>query len=127
MFVVDRPTDLRVSFVPGVSLITQVFYALVFLTRYTDLFTGDEMTTRWNHFFKIFYLLSSFYTIGIMRFLFPRTREREVAWKMSAAIFAGSLLASPFVMMTFTKPMHWAFTEVRINSISRSHTRNAYT
>ncbi|KAK3393613.1 ER lumen protein retaining receptor-domain-containing protein [Podospora didyma] len=95
----------------GVSLITQVFYALVFLTRYTDLFTGDEMSTRWNHFFKIFYLLSSFYTIGIMRFLFPRTREREVAWKMSAAILAGSLLASPFVMMTFTKPMHWAFTE----------------
>ncbi|KAK1754926.1 ER lumen protein-retaining receptor [Echria macrotheca] len=82
----------------GVSLITQAFYALVFITRYTDLFSE---TWAWNYFFKVFYLLSSFYTIGIMRFVYPRTREKEIAWKMSAVILAGTLLLSPFVMMIF--------------------------
>ncbi|KAK4218240.1 ER lumen protein-retaining receptor [Rhypophila decipiens] len=92
----------------GVSLITQVFYALVFVTRYTDIFTE---TSGWNYFFKIFYLLSSFYTIGVMRLLFPRTREREVAWKMSAVIAAASLLLSPIVMMIFIGSEHWSFRE----------------
>ncbi|KAM7193591.1 ER lumen protein-retaining receptor [Naviculisporaceae sp. PSN 640] len=92
----------------GVSLITQVFYGLVFVTRYTDLFSE---TNGWNFFFKIFYLLSSFYTIGVMRFVFPRTREREVAWKMSAIIAAASLALSPFVMMIFIPSMHWSFRE----------------
>ncbi|KAK3329595.1 ER lumen protein retaining receptor-domain-containing protein [Apodospora peruviana] len=92
----------------GVSLITQVFYALVFLTRYTDLFSE---TDGWNYFFKIFYLLSSFYTISIMRFIYPRTREREIAWKMSAAIAAGCLALSPFVMLIFRGSEHWSFRE----------------
>lgn len=83
----------------------------MFVTRYTDLFSE---TVAWNYFFKVFYLLSSFYTLGIMRFVYPRTREREVAWKMSAGIFAGSLLLSPFVMMIFQTKDDWGFTEVRI-------------
>ncbi|KAK0655778.1 ER lumen protein retaining receptor-domain-containing protein [Cercophora newfieldiana] len=92
----------------GVSLITQVFYATVFVTRYTDLFSESW---AWNYFFKVFYLLSSFYTIGIMRFVYPRTREKEIAWKMSALILAGSLLLAPFVMMIFMDKARWAFTE----------------
>src|SRR4051812_45060998 len=87
----------------------QVFYTLVFLTRYIDLFQGLQ-TSRWNLFFKVFYLLSSFYTMGIMRFVFPRTREREIAWKLSAGILAGSLLLSPFIMLIFARI--WNFTEV---------------
>ncbi|KAK3942100.1 ER lumen protein-retaining receptor [Diplogelasinospora grovesii] len=92
----------------GVSLITQVFYALVFVTRYTDLFSE---TWPWNYFFKIFYLLSSFYTIGIMRFVYPRTRERETAWKLGAAILVGCAVLSPFVMMIFAKYVDWGFRE----------------
>jgi len=95
----------------GVSLITQVFYAAVFITRYTDLF---QETWLWNYFFKVFYLLSSFYTVGIMRFVYPRTREKEIAWKMGALILAGSLLLSPLVMMTFSP--RWSFTEVGSSS-----------
>ncbi|KAL1841616.1 hypothetical protein VTJ49DRAFT_6793 [Mycothermus thermophilus] len=92
----------------GVSLLTQLFYALVFVTRYTDLFSESY---AWNYFFKVFYLLSSFYTIAIMRFVYPRTREREIAWKMSALILAGSLVLSPFVMLIFDPKDWWGFRE----------------
>ncbi|KXX76713.1 ER lumen protein-retaining receptor [Madurella mycetomatis] len=92
----------------GVSLLTQLFYALVFVTRYTDLFREPH---PWNYFFKIFYILSSFYTIGIMRFVYPRTREREVAWKLAALILAGCLVISPFVMLIFKSSDDWGFLE----------------
>jgi hypothetical protein len=94
----------------GVSLLTQLFYALVFVARYTDLF-GE--TYAWNYFFKIFFLLSSFYTIGVMRFVYPRTREREVAWKLSALILVVCLIISPFVMLIFNPANVWGFREVR--------------
>lgn len=100
---------LTVDAATGVSLLTQLFYALVFITRYTDLFRESY---AWNYFFKVFYLLSSFYTIAIMRFVYPRTREREVAWKMSALILAGSLIISPFVMLIFDPVSWWGFQEV---------------
>ena len=93
----------------GVSLITQVFYAAVFCTRYTDLF---RETSSWNYFFKVFYLLSSFYTIVIMRWLYPRTREREVAWKIGAAVLAGCLVLSPFMMLIFEEEKFWSFETV---------------
>ncbi|KAK3309981.1 ER lumen protein retaining receptor-domain-containing protein [Chaetomium strumarium] len=92
----------------GVSLLTQLFYALVFVARYTDLFSESY---AWNYFFKVFYLLSSFYTIAIMRFIYPRTREREVAWKLSAVILAGCLVLSPFVMLIFENKAYWSFQE----------------
>ncbi|KAK4202228.1 ER lumen protein retaining receptor-domain-containing protein [Triangularia verruculosa] len=92
----------------GVSLLTQLFYAAVFVTRYTDLFSE---THAWNYFFKVFYLLSSFYTIGIMRFVYPRTREKETAWKLAALVLTGSLVLSPFVMLIFDKKNEWAFAE----------------
>ncbi|KAK3383277.1 ER lumen protein retaining receptor-domain-containing protein [Lasiosphaeria ovina] len=100
----------------GVSLIMQVFYTLVFLTRYVDLFQGLQ-TSKWNHFFKVFYILSSFYTLGIMRFVYPRTREREVAWKLSAGILAGCLILSPFAMLIFSnvqsfKEWLWVFSQI---------------
>ncbi|KAJ9151914.1 ER lumen protein retaining receptor [Pleurostoma richardsiae] len=99
----------------GVSLITQVLYAVVFCSRYTDLF---RETYRWNYFFKIFYILSSFYIIGIMRWVYPRTREKELAWKMGAVVFGGSLLLSPFVMLIFERGHYslffwlWDFSQI---------------
>ncbi|KAK3905793.1 ER lumen protein retaining receptor-domain-containing protein [Staphylotrichum tortipilum] len=92
----------------GVSLLTQLFYALVFVTRYTDLFRESY---AWNYFFKVFYILSSFYTIAIMRFVYPRTREREVAWKLSALILVMCMIISPFVMLIFDPSEWWGFQE----------------
>ncbi|KAI2622575.1 ER lumen protein retaining receptor-domain-containing protein [Hypoxylon sp. NC1633] len=90
----------------GVSMITQVFYAVVFCTRYTDFF---RETSNWNYFFKLFYILSSFYIIIIMRWLFPRTREREISWKLGAVVLMGSLFISPFTMLIFEGSDHWGF------------------
>jgi hypothetical protein len=91
----------------GVSILTQIFYAIVFVTRYTDVFIERY---AWNYFFKIFYILSSFYTVAIMRFAYPRTREREFSWKMSAGILVCSVVASPFMMMIFEGT--WSFNQV---------------
>ncbi|KAI3324768.1 ER lumen protein retaining receptor-domain-containing protein [Xylariaceae sp. AK1471] len=90
----------------GVSWITQCLYAVVFCSRYTDVFTE---TQPWNYFFKLFYIFSSIYIIAIMRWAYPRTREREIAWKLGAAILAGSLVLSPFVMLIFEGKDSWSF------------------
>lgn len=84
----------------GVSLITQGLYVIVFTTRYTDLFMPQ---VPWNFIFKIVYFLTSFYTIAIMQWVYPRSREREISWKLGAIILAGSLVLSPFVMMIFDR------------------------
>lgn len=86
-------------------MITQALYAGVFCARYTDI--ADEQS-KYNLFFKLFYILSSFYTIGIMRWLYPRTREKELAWKMGAAVLGGALLISPFAMLIFEKKTSWS-------------------
>ncbi|POR37016.1 ER lumen protein-retaining receptor, partial [Tolypocladium paradoxum] len=89
----------------GVSFITQGLYALVFCTRYLDVFTEPS---TWNLVFKICYILSSFYILAIMQWFYPRSRERELSWKMGGGVLGVSLLLSPFVMMIFKK--HWSFT-----------------
>ena len=95
---------------PGVSLITQALYAIVFCARYLDLL--DHRQYLWNLCFKVFYISSSIYIIAIMRWVYPRTREKELAWKMGALVLAGSLVLSPFAMMTEPK-QKWGFEFVR--------------
>lgn len=90
----------------GVSFITQALYTVVFLARYTDLFGPRQY--KYNIMFKIFYIFSSFYTIGVMQWVFPRTREKELSWKMGAACFFGSLVLSPFTMMIFQAKDEWS-------------------
>lgn len=105
----------------GVSWITQCLYAVVFCSRYTDIFSE---TSRWNFFFKVFYIFSSIYIIAIMRWIYPRTREREVAWKLGAAALVGSLLLAPFVMLIFEGKDYWSFFTVRL--ISCPHPADAW-
>lgn len=96
----------------GVSLITQILYALVFCTRYLDVFSENS---AWNFIFKIFYIISSFYILGVMQWVFPRTREREISWKLGAIILGSSLVLSPFIMMIFEKK--WGFRPVRTKQL----------
>ena len=95
------------------SLITQVLYAIVFVCRYLNLYTIAPSSHYWNFVLKIFYILSSLYIIAIMLRVFPRSREREKAWKFGAACLGGSLVLAPFVMMIFTKKSLWSFFIVR--------------
>ena len=85
----------------GVSLLTQMLYALVFMTRYLDIFSGASWAFSkdgalvWNMLFKLFYLGSAFYIVFIMMKVFPRTRERERAWKIGIWSVLGSLVLAP--------------------------------
>ncbi|KAJ5095793.1 hypothetical protein NUU61_005149 [Penicillium alfredii] len=93
----------------GVSLLTQILYGVVYVTRYLDLFRGSSWSLGgpnpwlklWNLCFKIFYLVSSSYVIFIMMKVFPRTRERERAWKIGLWSVAGSVVLAPFVILVF--------------------------
>ncbi|CEJ55813.1 hypothetical protein PMG11_02047 [Penicillium brasilianum] len=100
----------------GVSLLTQLLYAVVFVTRYLDLLNPDTWSVRrhgkavlWNVPFKLFFIFSAFYTIFIMMKVFPRTRERERAWKLGIYSVLASVVLSPLSIVILEKgfPSHW--------------------
>ncbi|KAF7162119.1 hypothetical protein CNMCM5623_007564 [Aspergillus felis] len=99
----------------GVSLLTQMLYAAVFVTRYLDLFRGSGWRSFYLVFFKFFYIFSSFYIIFLMMKVYPRTRERERAWKMALGSVVLSLVLAPIVTPIFDDKelfkTHW-FTEI---------------
>ncbi|KAE8144917.1 ER lumen protein retaining receptor-domain-containing protein [Aspergillus avenaceus] len=97
----------------GVSLLTQILYATVFVTRYLDLFRAAGWFSIYNVFFKLFYIISSFYIIFLMMNVYPRTRERERAWKLAMGSVAVSLVLAPILIPIFYGgyPHHW-FTEI---------------
>ncbi|KAL4808919.1 ER lumen protein retaining receptor-domain-containing protein [Aspergillus unguis] len=82
----------------GVSLLTQMLYTLVFLTRYADLLRPAGWRDAYLVLFKLFYFASSFYTIFLMMKAFPRTREKERAWKMALGSVGISLVLAPIVL-----------------------------
>ena len=87
-----------------------MLYAVVFCTRYINVFRERYL---WNLCFKVFYITSSFYIIGVMLWVYPRTREKELAWKMGAIACAGSIVLSPFAMLIFEGKIDWGFESVR--------------
>ncbi|KAL9009273.1 MAG: hypothetical protein Q9173_005683 [Seirophora scorigena] len=96
----------------GVSLITQMLYALVFCSRYLDLFWANPTHMPWNFILKLFYIGSSFYIIALMMRVFARTREKETAWKMGSFCLGGSAAAAPLVLLIFRKWHHYNFHEI---------------
>ncbi|KAF1940142.1 ER lumen protein retaining receptor [Clathrospora elynae] len=104
----------RNSSAEGVSLITQVLYALVFCTRYLDIFTSSakkDVWHMWNFSLKIFYTLSSLYIIFLMTSVYARTREREKAWKFGLYCLLGSVVIAPFWYLIFRHTLvgHYPF------------------
>ena len=61
----------------GISLKTQFLYALVFTTRYTDLFTS--FVSYYNSIMKVIYLATSYHICFLMRFRFPWTETYDRA------------------------------------------------
>ena len=108
----------RNSSAEGVSLLTQMLYFLVFSTRYLDLFWVAPWFSYWNTVLKIFYISSSVYVVYIMMRWFPRTREKEKAWKITTGSLGGSLIAAPLVTMLFRGWSGSTLSEVRC-SLSR--------
>jgi len=88
----------------GVSLITQLFYLLVFTTRYIDIFNlhaFKSFQSLWNFTLKIFYISSSALIVFLMLKVYARTREREKAWKFGGYCLGGSFLLAPFMVLLF--------------------------
>lgn len=52
-----------------------------------------------------------------MQWVYARSREREISWKLGAVILSGSLALSPFIMMIFEK--QWGFRAVRLHRYVR--------
>ncbi|KAI9801867.1 MAG: hypothetical protein M1833_002181 [Piccolia ochrophora] len=109
----------------GVSLITQSLYMLVFCTRYINIFSDNPWeypSVRWyqwwNFVLKNFYIWSSLYIIVLMMKIFPRTREREKAWKLGAASLGGAIILAPIITPIFEgketsiKGILWSFSEI---------------
>ncbi|KAL8894581.1 MAG: hypothetical protein Q9192_004202 [Flavoplaca navasiana] len=96
----------------GVSLITQILYAVVFCSRYLDLFWTKPSYLPWNFVLKLFYLGSSFYIIFLMTRVYARTREREKAWKFGSLCLGGSTVAAPLVLFIFKNWHRYDFDSV---------------
>ncbi|KAH8716749.1 ER lumen protein retaining receptor-domain-containing protein [Phaeosphaeriaceae sp. PMI808] len=108
----------------GVSLITQALYALVFCTRYLNIFKSspnEDGYHVWNFSLKIFYTLSSLYIIFLMTSVYARTREREKAWKFGLYCLAGAMAITPIWYLSFKKwifhtntfmSLLWTFSEI---------------
>lgn len=107
--------------IPGVSLITQALYALVFCTRYLDIFTSslELALAKWNFVLKILYVTTSFYIIYLMMRVFARTREREKAWKLGAYCLFGSLLLTLPVTGIFRRSAFRPFQILEVRKESR--------
>lgn len=97
------------------SLISQALYAIVFCTRYVDLFWKNPHSNYWNFIFKIFYIVSSLYILLLMMRIFARTREREMAWRMGAYALLGSLLLCPFITMIARETWGPPFSDIVVN------------
>lgn len=91
------------------SLISQVLYAFVFLSRYLDIFhTHPFRTFQLFYLFtaKLFYIGTSVYIVFLMTFVYARTRERERAWKFGMwCLILAAVLTLPVTWVFQTGPM----------------------
>ena len=104
--------DTRLTSRAGVSLLTQILYIGVFLSRYLDLFWVSPTASWWNFVLKNFYIWSSIYIIIIMTRVYARTREQEKAWKWGAYATAASLVAAPLLSLIFKGRDKSTFVEI---------------
>jgi ER lumen protein retaining receptor len=111
-------------------LITQLFYIVVFVSRYFDVFwtpvfvrdaspfAGQRFLLVYNFCGKIFFIASSLYIVFLMMRVFARTREREKAWKLGMYCIVGpAVLATPvaaiFKGFPLENPYGFRFSQVR--------------
>ncbi|WOL17081.1 ER lumen protein-retaining receptor A [Canna indica] len=94
----------------GISLKTQELYALVFLTRYLDLFT--YVVSMYNTLMKIVFITSSFAIVWCMRRhpLVRRTYDRDQDTFRHYILIGGSFVLALLFHDKFTiREVFWAF------------------
>ncbi|CAK7893978.1 ER lumen protein-retaining receptor [[Candida] anglica] len=80
--------------IEGLSLKTHSLYVLVFVTRYLDLFT--KYISLYNTLMKLFFLVSSIYTVYLMTYKYEKTIKQNIdtfpARYLTGASFVLSLI-----------------------------------
>ncbi|RPA74727.1 hypothetical protein BJ508DRAFT_418499 [Ascobolus immersus RN42] len=84
----------------GISLLTQLIYLLVFLSRYLDIFTN---TNAYLTIFKIIYIATSCYTIFLLLKVYPRSREAEKEWRTALYILLFAVACTPLAALIDVK------------------------
>ncbi|CAO3571623.1 unnamed protein product [Mortierella alpina] len=94
--------------VAGISFKTQVLYAVVFLTRYLDLYT--QFLSLYNTFMKIFFISSSLYIVYLMKFKFKATNDPRLDTFQVQYVIGGAALLSLIANYKFTfQEILWTF------------------
>ena len=96
----------------GISFLTQMLYLNVFIFRYIDLLdilTGGPAGSSYNTTLKLLYISTSVYTLYLMLKKYPRSREGEREWIVSAWIYAVSVVGGLLGLWI----LHWQFKDVR--------------
>ncbi|KAJ7044417.1 ER lumen protein retaining receptor-domain-containing protein [Mycena alexandri] len=73
----------------GISFLTQAMYVVVFVTRYLDV--AYRFVSIYNTIVKV---VSASYVLGLMRWIYPRTPESQMAWKAAGTSLAAACLFS---------------------------------
>ncbi|KAJ6569496.1 ER lumen protein retaining receptor-domain-containing protein [Mycena capillaripes] len=91
----------------GISFLTQAMYALVFVTRYLDLV---HFISIYNTMFKVIYIVSAFYVLGLMRWVYPRTPESQMALRTAGILLAATGVFSLVINYRFVLiEILWSF------------------
>jgi len=95
----------------GLSLKTQLLYALVFTTRYLDLFFS--FYSVYNTLMKLFFLLTSYHIVFLMRYRFKASYDfKNDTFRIRYLIVPCAVLALAFHKHWFSViEMLWAFSE----------------
>lgn len=88
----------------GISLKAQLIYAFVFTTRYLDIFWNFASLYNWM--FKIFYLVTTYYTIYLIAFKFNDSYQAPL--DKTPVLYV--IIPSYLIALIFTRP--WTFFEV---------------
>lgn len=92
----------------GLSLKTQSLYALVFVTRYMDLFT--HYVSLYNLLMKIFFLGSSVYTVYVMAGKYRKQTELTIDTFPVRYLVGGAFVGSLVLTYKYTfSEIRWSF------------------
>jgi hypothetical protein len=97
----------------GVSLLTQLLYAIVFISRYLDLLLPYTWSNHYNLLFKLTYIATSLYILFLQYRVFPRSRESETQWKLAGLILAFAVVTAPIFHAIFRdRAYSWSFLDL---------------
>jgi len=92
----------------GISFKSQALYAVVFVTRYLDLFWN--YVSLYNTLMKIFFIASSVYVLYLMKFQFKPTNDPGIDTFKVEYLLGGSLILSLIFTYKYTfGEVFWSF------------------